>query len=966
MKKIIKVISYSFLAISSTIIFNACNKNNDSSDPSVFEVSFVHDGTKIVKQVEAGGSISIDEIGLPQAREHYTASWDLNGISLENINSNITVNAKYVPVNYEVKWLDYDDSEIEIDLTPYNSVPSFDSDNPIREKDAQYEYVFSGWDKDITSPIEGNTIFKAQYSTTIRKYLVSFSDGNTIIKTQQYEYGQTPSFEGTPSKEKDEQYSYSFASWDKQFTAVTQNITYTALWNQTLNEYSVRFVDGDNNDSVILEQTLPYGTEIEAPSFPVATQGYHYEWDKDIDDTVTKDVTYTRSYKPNTDTPYKVEIYSPKYVASVGDNQKFKEESLEMIDITSDFKDLLQLDENNKGKGTTDTVPDFEILNNLPDVFRLDESNSSHNQEISGDGTTIYKFTYDINWSSLGFDIDDLVSGYLLGGYNHSGSYISLGRAYVENEDNSIAGLKVHYDFDGKTGNGTNFAITIDHLDVNMYESIAIRYGAFSANSEGSYWAARMVVKGEGDNTPETNWPLSGHTYQNYEVRTFDAINQLSICPDLTHVDAIKFVYQAYGSISNMSEAGHTDYYILGLDIIEKSDNLTITFKDGQEILSTRRIANGAKVNEPSEPLKDGYFFTGWYQEDLTTLFDFNASLDKDTIVCAKFEEAVQYKVSIETEYYTRNGNANGTFDFPNIKQYHDATSEFATDLGLSYDSNGNFYYGYGKLGTSPDFEVLSNLPEIYHLEGDMPTDTISNDIVTYSFKYSIDEQVLGYPLSKIHVSYAYDNTIYDIGLLKDGNQSGFMVKVEQSMQKAYSTPISIIFDDIEVSLYEQVSISGTAKFKNTSRNIKWYVNGELKTYKDDSLVATWINQSYTNYNVDALAVMESTGQSILKQVDARPAVAPDNDNSLTLYVDKIVVKEKPDNHIVTFKDDETTSYSSNYTSETSSTTDTVTLTTTSQVQSALTEEIPLRTGYYFKKMLVTDNVVIKNLNCKE
>ena len=39
---------------------------------------------------------------------------------------------------------------------------------------------------------------------------------------------------------------------------------------------------------------------------------------------------------------------------------------------------------------------------------------------------------------------------------------------------------------------------------------------------------------------------------------------------------------------------------------------------------------------------------------------------------------------------------------------------------------------------------------------------------------------------------------------------------------------------------------------------------------------------------------------------------------------------------------------------------DSVSFITTSQVSSALTEEIPLRTGYYFKEMLVEDNVVIK------
>ena len=61
------------------------------------------------------------------------------------------------------------------------------------------------------------------------------------------------------------------------------------------------------------------------------------------------------------------------------------------------------------------------------------------------------------------------------------------------------------------------------------------------------------------------------------------------------------------------------------------------------------------------------------------------------------------------------------------------------------------------------------------------------------------------------------------------------------------------------------------------------------------------------------------------------------------------------------FKDDGSNSYGADYsyTNDTSNT-DAVILSTTTQVQSALTEEIPLRTGYYFTKMLVTDNVVIK------
>ena len=59
---------------------------------------------------------------------------------------------------------------------------------------------------------------------------------------------------------------------------------------------------------------------------------------------------------------------------------------------------------------------------------------------------------------------------------------------------------------------------------------------------------------------------------------------------------------------------------------------------------------------------------------------------------------------------------------------------------------------------------------------------------------------------------------------------------------------------------------------------------------------------------------------------------------------------------------EESSNYSgyTNYGSSSNSNTETVVLTATSQVQSALTEEIPLRAGYYFKEMLVSDNVIVK------
>ena len=65
------------------------------------------------------------------------------------------------------------------------------------------------------------------------------------------------------------------------------------------------------------------------------------------------------------------------------------------------------------------------------------------------------------------------------------------------------------------------------------------------------------------------------------------------------------------------------------------------------------------------------------------------------------------------------------------------------------------------------------------------------------------------------------------------------------------------------------------------------------------------------------------------------------------------------------FKDNGSTtsdysSYNTSNNSSNNSESDTISFTPTSSVSSALEEEIPLRTGYYFSEALVTDNVVIK------
>ena len=243
------------------------------------------------------------------------------------------------------------------------------------------------------------------------------------------------------------------------------------------------------------------------------------------------------------------------------------------------------------------------------------------------------------------------------------------------------------------------------------------------------------------------------------------------------------------------------------------------------------------------------------------------------------------YKVVIQTEYYTKTSTGS-QFSFPAEKQYRDATNEFATALGLSYNSEGNYYYAYGEKGTTPDFSALDTLPAVYGLVGGAyPTTQIAAETVTYTIKYDINEAALGYSLSNIKVSWTYDNTTYHIGLVKEADHAGLKIVVDNGHKGYAATALDITFD-IDLSLYETVKIAYTAKFDATTKNFKWIINDDSNTFVMNS-----IGTSYTSYEVDLLAKMSGTGT--LTRVYTRPTSLDDDGNSLELFLDSITLVAK-------------------------------------------------------------------------
>lgn len=141
----------------------------------------------------------------------------------------------------------------------------------------------------------GNTILTAQWQLAV--YKVTWVAGDETRVTRWY-HGMTPSFDGTPYKSPDENYSYIFAGWDKEIVPVDGDVTYTALFDKTERVYTIKW----NVDGVITEQSYSYGdTPVYGGETPARPSTPEYDfffdgWSPDVT-AVTDDVTYVAQFR---------------------------------------------------------------------------------------------------------------------------------------------------------------------------------------------------------------------------------------------------------------------------------------------------------------------------------------------------------------------------------------------------------------------------------------------------------------------------------------------------------------------------------------------------------------------------------------------------------------------------------------------------------------------------------------------
>ena len=251
-------------------------------------------------EVQFGSAIYAFE---PIPKQGYTAEWDSEVPSVMPAH-NLVFTAVYKPIEYFLR----------LNLNGGTGAESFyytsDTDavlpTPTREGATfmGWRVVSSAGSWTVGTIVAGGSSLKGKYGNAILTaqwqlaiYTVTWVAGDETRVTRWY-HGMTPSFDGTPYKSPDNDYSYIFTGWDKEITPVTGDVTYTAQFARTQRVYTVIW----NVDGVTTVQTYSYG---DTPVYPgetperASTSDYDFffdGWSPEVG-SVTDDVTYYAQFR---------------------------------------------------------------------------------------------------------------------------------------------------------------------------------------------------------------------------------------------------------------------------------------------------------------------------------------------------------------------------------------------------------------------------------------------------------------------------------------------------------------------------------------------------------------------------------------------------------------------------------------------------------------------------------------------
>ena len=211
---------------------------SDITVTAQYEVMTFHvvfkDGENVIsdQEIEYGSSATPQKA--PVRPDEEWGRWQFSGWdgNYENIMKDEILQAQFEKIlnKYEVIFYDAYGNSISTQSVPHGEAAK-EPDAPQKESTAQYSYTFIGWDGD-TGNISKNSNFHPQYKAEIRYYTVIFMNGDEILDEQSIGYGMPATAPPAPTKEADDEYTYTFSGWDKDFGCVEGNMIINAVFDK--------------------------------------------------------------------------------------------------------------------------------------------------------------------------------------------------------------------------------------------------------------------------------------------------------------------------------------------------------------------------------------------------------------------------------------------------------------------------------------------------------------------------------------------------------------------------------------------------------------------------------------------------------------------------------------------------------------------------------------------------------------
>lgn len=151
-----------------------------------------------------------------------------------------------------------------------SDLSSFDISPTFRPADEKFEYIFKGWDKDLTA-IAGDTDVRPVYDEIARTYNVTFIVNNVAAKVVSVPYGGAVE---APDAEDISTYlphingkKVTFSGWSataEELSSITEDTEVVALWSTEDIYFEVTFNYGDGQTTT---QTVRYGEDAVPPTY---------------------------------------------------------------------------------------------------------------------------------------------------------------------------------------------------------------------------------------------------------------------------------------------------------------------------------------------------------------------------------------------------------------------------------------------------------------------------------------------------------------------------------------------------------------------------------------------------------------------------------------------------------------------------------------------------------------------------